>query len=450
MQGGKSMARINRRTLLRLSGAGAVAARTGGIAAILASGRAPAYAQGTTVHWLRWNDFVPASDQLLRREIAAECDKALGVKLNIETINGNDIQARVTSAIQSGSGPDIVCALNNWPQLYAESLSDVSDVAEEIGKAQGAFYETSRVVANDGRKWIAVPWSIVGLQIAYRKSWFEEIGYGDGKFPQTWEEYREAGKKLKAKGRPIGQTLGHTFGDAPAFAYPYLWSWGGKEVEEDGKTVVLDSKATVEAVKFMVGFWKDAHDEGGLAWDDSNNNRAFLSGTCSATLNGASIYIESLRKPAAYQTEKGAPMKDDILHAPLPKGPGGQFSYHVPFSNMLMGYSKNQKPAKDFIRWIHSKDVFEKWFVSQKGFSVGPTTDWEKHKLWNEDPVMLPFRSAARTGRFSGYAGPSNRKAAEVLTKYILTDMYAKAVQGMPAEQAVKEAHDTLVKIYNG
>jgi hypothetical protein len=32
-------------------------------------------------------------------------------------------------------------------------------------------------------------------------------------------------------------------------------------------------------VKFMVAFWKDAHDEGGLAWDDSNNNRAFLSGT---------------------------------------------------------------------------------------------------------------------------------------------------------------------------
>jgi multiple sugar transport system substrate-binding protein len=44
-------------------------------------------------------------------------------------------------------------------------------------------------------------------------------------------------------GRPIGQTLGHTFGDAPNFAYPYPWSWGRKEVEADGKTVVLNSKA---------------------------------------------------------------------------------------------------------------------------------------------------------------------------------------------------------------
>ncbi|HEV3395986.1 MAG TPA: ABC transporter substrate-binding protein, partial [Xanthobacteraceae bacterium] len=171
------MARIDRRRLLKLSGAGAVAAGSGGMAALLAAGRAPAYAQGATIHWLRWNDFVPASDQLLRKEIAAECQKALGIRLNLETINGNDIQARITSAVQSGSGPDVICALNNWPQLYGESTVDVTDVAEELGKAQGGFYDTSKTVANDGKRWIAVPWCIVGLQIAYRKSWFAEVGY---------------------------------------------------------------------------------------------------------------------------------------------------------------------------------------------------------------------------------------------------------------------------------
>ena len=45
-------------------------------------------------------------------------------------------------------------------------------------------------------------------------------------------------------------------------------------------------------------------------------------------------------------------------------------------------------------------------------------------------------------------AGPSNRKAAEVVTKYIIVDMYAKAVQGMPAEDAVKWAHGEVAKIY--
>jgi multiple sugar transport system substrate-binding protein len=431
------MRAVGRRPLL---GAG------GGLAAVLATGRAPAYAQGTTIHWLRWNDFVPASDQLLRRDIAQECQRALGIRLNIEMVNANDIQARVTSAVQSGSGPDVFNVLNNWPQLYAQSAADVSDIAEQIAAAQGGFYEVAKAVAHDGRRWLAVPFSIVGNTFAYRKSWFEEIGYAE--FPKTWEQFRDAGRKLKAKGRPLGQTLGQTFGDAPTFTYPMMWSFGGKEVEADGRTVVLNSPATVESVRYMVGLWKDACDEGGLAWDDSNNNRAFLSGTISATLNGASIYIESMRRPQAYQTERGTPMKDDIRHGIMPAGPAGSFHFHLPFSDMLPAYSRNQDAARRFIAWMHSKDVFEKWFVSQRGFSVGPTTFWEQHPIWNEDPVMLPYRNAARAGRVPGFAGLSNAKAAEAVTKYVIVNMYAKAVQGMAPEQSVREAHAELVRIY--
>src|SRR3954454_275557 len=144
------MIQIRRRKTLQFSAAGALAASTGGLAGILASGRDPAYAQAQTVHWLRWADFVPVSDQLLKGEIARECEKALGMKLIVETINANDIQARITAAIQSGSGPDIFNALNNWPQLYAGSCADVGDVAEELGKAQGGFYEICKSVATVG------------------------------------------------------------------------------------------------------------------------------------------------------------------------------------------------------------------------------------------------------------------------------------------------------------
>ena len=76
-----------------------------------------------------------------------------------------------------------------------------------------------------------------------------------------------------------------------------LWSWGGKEVEADCKTVVLHTKETVESVKFAVALWKESMDEVGLAWNDTRNNRAFLSGSISATNNGASIYLEAKKKP---------------------------------------------------------------------------------------------------------------------------------------------------------
>jgi multiple sugar transport system substrate-binding protein len=440
------MARISRRKFLQVSGPGVVAAKAMGMAGILASRTAPAYAQGATVHWLRWNDFVPASDQLLRKEMLPEAEKALGMKITFETVNANDLQPRITSAIQSGAGPDLIMLNNNHPQLYADSLVDLSDIAEATGKAEGGHYPLVRANSHNGQRWLSMPWAIIGAMIAYRKSWFEEAGANS--FPETWEAYRELGKKLKAKGRPIGQTLGHTFGDAPTFAYPYLWSWGGKEVEADGRTVAINTKEAVDSVAFMTAFWKEAHDEGGLAWDDTNNNRAFLSQTICATLNGASIYIESLRNADKYMTEKGAQLKTDILHSPLPRGPAGQFTMHTYHSHVLPTYSRNQAAAKEFLRWVHSRPVYERWFVSQKGFATPCTSQWEEHKLWAEDPVMAPFKVAGRLGRSPGYAGSSGPKAAEVLSKYIITDMYAKAVQGMPAADAVRWADGELRRVY--
>jgi multiple sugar transport system substrate-binding protein len=437
---------ISRRNLLKLTSTGAAAAGTGGLADILASGRSPAIAQTTTLHWLKWADYVPAGDEYLRKQALPEAEKALGIKINMETIGLNDLQARATAAIQSKNGPDIIMAFNNHAQLYAESLADVSAVCEAIGSQQGGFYETSKNNCHDGRRWIAVPYCIVGTLVAYRKSWFDEIDVAS--FPTTWDPYREIGKKLKSNGRPIGQTLGHTVGDAPSFTYPYLWSFGGREVEQDGKTVVINSKETLESVKYMVGFWKDAHDEGGFAWDDASNNRAFLSGTICATQNGASIYIEALRKPDQYQTEDGKPLKDDIRHALLPGGPAGQYTFHPSQAMMVMGYSHNQKAAMEFLNWFHTTSNYEKWFVVERGYICGPTRSWETHKMWDEDPIMTPYRAAARTGRTPGYAGPTNQKAAEVLSKYIVTDMYAKACQGMSAEDAVKWAEVELKKIY--
>jgi multiple sugar transport system substrate-binding protein len=439
------MVKTKRRSVLKLAG-GTAAVSLGGMAGILATGRTPAFAQQKTVHWLRWVDFVPASDALLRKELVPQAEKELGIKINLETVNGNDLQPRTTAAIQSGAGPDLIMAFNNYTYIYANSVVDLTDLAEDLGTREGGIYKYCRSFCSNGKMFMSMPWTVPGAMISYRKSWFAEEGANA--FPKNWDEYRTLGKKLKAKSRPAGQTLGHTFGDAPTFTYPYLWSWGGKEVEADGKTVAINSKETLESVKFMQGFWKDAMDEGGLAWDDTNNNRAFLSQTISATLNGASIYIEASRKPEQYQTEKGTPMKDDILHSPLPAGPAGQFGMHLMQSDMLMKYSKNQDAAKEFLKWIHAEKNFEKWFISQKGYSTPCTAKWEEHALWAQDPVMAPFKVAARLGQAPGFAGLPNEKAAEALSKYIVTDMYAKAVQGMPPEEAVKWAEEELKKIY--
>jgi multiple sugar transport system substrate-binding protein len=419
--------------------------RSAGLASILAAGRAPAFAQGTKLHVLRWVDFVPACDVELKRQ-AGEAGKALGAEVQFEFINANDLQPRITAAVQSNSGPDVIMMLHNWPHLYASSLADVTDLAEWQGKDQGGYYGQSEAAAHVGPRWLALPHGIVGLQMAYRKSWFNEVGATA--WPRTLEDLRQIGMKLKKKGRPIGQTLGHTFGDAPAWSYPLMWNYGGMETDKSGKTA-LDSKQTVEAVKFMQAFWKDACDEGGLAWDDTNNNRAFLAGEIACTLNGASIYIAAKRGQEKIKDERGEPMVRDIDHGPIPRGPSGSVGYHVAFSHAVMKFSPNQKLAKDFLKWLHGKEQFSRWFEVAEGFSVGSTKFWEQHPLWQKiDPPMKIYRQAAASSRMFGYAGPPSAKATEVYSKYVIVDMYAKAVQGMKAEDAVKWAAGELKKIY--
>ena len=67
------------------------------------------------VHILRWNDFVPACDAYLKTKLFPEAEKALGIKVKFETVNANDLQARITSGIQAGAGPDVIMLNNNHP-----------------------------------------------------------------------------------------------------------------------------------------------------------------------------------------------------------------------------------------------------------------------------------------------------------------------------------------------
>jgi multiple sugar transport system substrate-binding protein len=440
----RPIAEMHRRTFLKTAG---VAGATAGLEGILAARRAPAIAQVTKIHLLQWVDFIPEGDVEVKRQVA-EYNKQMKVEVTFETINANDLQARITAAIQSGSGPDIIMMLHNWPHLYAGGLAEVSDLCDWKSSDQGGYYPHSAAAAKVGARWLGLPYFTGAPLIAYRKSWFAEVGANQA--PKTLEEYKKIGTALKKKGKPLGQTLGHTFGDAPAWTYPFTWTFGGAETDPSGKKVVLNSKGTVEAVTWMTDLWKQACDESALAWDDTNNNRAFHAGEISATLNGASIYIFAKRNPDKVKNDKGEPMWPDIGHMAIPDGPSGRTPpYAVAFSHAVMKYSKNQKAVKEFLKWFHGKDQFGKWFEIENGYALGAATSWEAHPMWDKiDDALKPFRTSPRGTRLLGHAGPPTAKATEAYSKYVITDMYAKAAQGMAPAEAVKWAEAELKKIY--
>src|SRR5207247_8032293 len=69
-----------------------------------------------------------------------------------------------------------------------------------------------------------------------------------------------------------------------------LWSYGGSECDETGKHVTLNSKQTLEAVKFVRALYKEAMEPEVLSWDDASNNRYLASGRGSWIHNPISAY----------------------------------------------------------------------------------------------------------------------------------------------------------------
>src|SRR6266508_1802855 len=201
--------RLDRRAFLRVTGAATGVAVASGIPAIVAAQKAPSFPKGTRLHILEWVSFVPASDKEFKR-LAGEFGKLAGVDVTVEFINMNDLNPKIASAIETKAGSDIIMMLQNWPHLYADGLADVDDVAEEIGKRDGGFYDIVRNVSVVGKTWKSVPLAMGTPAWAYREDWFKEVGAA--KFPDTWDELRTVGAKLKKKDHPLGQAFGHSLG----------------------------------------------------------------------------------------------------------------------------------------------------------------------------------------------------------------------------------------------
>ncbi|MEM9491136.1 MAG: extracellular solute-binding protein [Myxococcota bacterium] len=399
-------------------------------------GKAPAIAQERTVHYLQWTSFIPSADVLVDQQ-AEEFTKATGIKATVEKINQNDMAARITAAVESGSGADVIQLNANQPHLFAGGLANHDQLLADVVGDQAYEWAVGAVEVDGVAR--AVPGFNIGNAVVYRKDVFDELGLS---VPNTWEEYLEVGKTLKNNNLPVGQTLGHTFGDAPSFAYPLMWSYGGQEVDGDGK-VVIDSAGTRQALEFMKEFWEAACDPGGLAWDDTSNNRAFLGQTIGTTLNGASIYFVAKNSPQDYPG-----FSEKLDHFLNPEGPSGRYHFVGPRSYGIMEYSQNKEEAAEYIKWTMQEDNFSQFMTTNEGYVQGVTPEWEDHSVWQSDPAIAIFATNPRYGRTSGYAGPWNRQSGEAQEKYIIVDMFARAVQGDNPDDIIATAQRELQNVY--
>ena len=402
----------------------------------------PAIAQnalkGTKLTILAGNWYVPECNKMLD-DLAAEVGKDTGMEIRVERFADAELATKTASIIGTGRGADLAVADEFTTFLYASKLNDVTDIADEAGKNYGGWQQAGKDACVVGGRWKSLCIGQAPAAWAYRTDMFKAAGID--KFPDTFADLTKAAKALQAKGTPIGMTLGHAGGDGRSTNYPVLWAFGGQEFDKDGK-VTLNSAGTLAAIEW----YKEIYQyfiEGTTAWLDPDNNQAFLSGKCSATVNVNTIYLSSRAAAPTDPVKKN--IVDNMDHGLWPKGPAGRFANYninvwLPFAS-----SPNKEGQKHFLRAWYSRAFLPKWTKTGQSYFIPTFTGFDKEDVWPEDPKLKIFRELNKINRLPGYSGPPTPAAAEAVAKFVLVDMFAKACTG---QMKPKEAMDWATKEY--
>jgi multiple sugar transport system substrate-binding protein len=433
-EGEKRLLPIARRQFLTSTGIGLAAATAApGIFSPFVS---RAYAQTKTLTIIQWSHFVPVFDTWFDK-FARDWGAKNGVTVTVDHIPEQDIAARAAAEVAAQSGHDLFM----WngaggPHLYRKYLIDMTDVVEYVEKKFGNVSTIGRQIAynEDTKTWSAYPDYYINNPGMYRKDLWDEIGMT----PVTWDDVRIGGAKLKAKGHPVGLSLARS-SDPNQIWRGVLWSYGASIQDKAGKHVVLDSKAAVEAARFVAALYKDAMTPQVLSWNDASDNQYLDAGIASFIINPISAYR------SAQQIDPK--LADNIFVMKAPKGPAAQLITAAPNSYGIWTFANNRDAAKEFLKYYadHWVDAFK----ASTGYNMPIFAHIvpKPMPILSDDPTSHPHDKLAVLQTSdewcvaAGYPGPAWAATDEVWNDFVICDMMTKAATGaMTPEEAVKWA----------
>jgi len=421
-------ARVHRRQFLRTG----VLAATG-----LALGMAPAFAQKRTLTMLSFNSFVPASDEELRRQAEA-FGKQAGVEVRVDTISSSQLPAKLASEAQTQAGHDIVRTSSADPFLYERLLVDVSEVVDRLGKQHGGWYGFAAESCQTTSGWRSVPWHWNSFPANYNTTHFRKAGLEP---PKTWAELLKYGKILKAQGNPVGIAISHS-NDANTTSASVLWSYGGRVFEADGKTPAINSERTAQVIEWYKELYRDAMEPEVLSWDDASNNRFLLSGKGSWIHNPISAWVAAV-------TNK-QPIADEIAFHNSLAGPGGTHSAPSILSLGIWKFSPNAELAQEFIQYLFRKENYDAWIVASSAFNHAPLRGLAEHPIWSKNPKFAMLPREADFGHARSWPAKPSAVSRLIDVNFIVPDMLAKAIGGMPTGRAMAWAEEQVKAAVQG
>lgn len=392
-----------------------------------------------------WNTaaLAPQVDKIMQEQCYAYAKQA-GIKdseIDYSIIGSAQILPKLAASLEAGQPPDLARNTAWLATLYRSQghLLEVTDMVQKMQRVAGGLFPVFDEALHKGKAY-AVPQSISPSPLVARLDILEAAKVQP---PKTWEEFIEVCVKLQQPPRLTGYgiCLGITT-DTNNNVMSIVWSYGGKLVEADNKTVAFHSPGTVKAVQLIADMYLKHKiiPKGSLGWDNTGNNKAYQSRQVIFVQNATSIYAHLAESDKALYNTTGL--------LPMPAGPAGGFATLSSDYWMLFKHNPYPEVAKGLVEYWMAPENLRVMIEEGDGRWGPPYRGMYDSDFWRR-PVFSHWREMLERGRQFASPGIAQPAVGEVFTSHLIGRMMHRVlVESWEAEKAVEEAHKKVVEIY--
>ncbi len=192
----------------------------------------------------------------------------------------------------------------------------------------------------------------------YNREMFDAAGL---KAPKTYAEMMQAAERLTDKAKGIYGFTGRGLKNANVVLYDnILLGWDQETISADGKTLLTDSPAAIEAAGMYQKLMRDFAPPGSVGFNWNECQTTFGQGRAAMWWDGIG-FSAPLVDPAKSK------IVGKVGFAPIPAGPKAQHSATFIDGIGVAGASKNKVAAWLYVQWATSKTMFPNWLRTGAG-----------------------------------------------------------------------------------
>jgi len=321
-------------------------------------------------------------------------------------------------------------------------LLETTDLVNKLNKLEGGYVEGALRDSRraDGR-YFMVP-AFASTEVFYvRKDKLAEKGLA---LPETWEDVVNVAKKITEPGKfwGLGLQVGTPSWDSEVELSSMLWAYGAKTWDEQGK-VAIDSAETRTVLNLIRDAWKagiippDA-----TTWDDSGNNKAYLTGIAGMIWNTPSVLANM---------EKNDPnllSKTEITL--LPKGPKGRFTSGYYYRWGIFNTTKFPEAALGLMEYLTQPAQLRPVYDLSAGNMMPVYKNMMNDDMWKKSKQRETVVKMVEFTVPQGYPGSTTPWIQDAWMDHTICKMFNRVmVDGWDNDKAIAEAKTALQKWYD-